>query len=148
MSGLIHAHSGLRWVVLILLLVALVNAFKGQKRREYVKKDKLINLFTMISLHTQLLIGLLLALIPNASGKVKYSGEWMKSELYRFFGMEHVLGMVIAIVIITIGRKKAESITAPEAKHAKILKWYLFGLLFILASIPWPFRAALGGHWF
>lgn len=145
MSGLIHAHSGLRWVVLILLLLAIINAAGGKNRGEYVKKDKLINLFTMISLHTQLLIGIVLMFV---SGKVNFASGWMKNEMFRFFGMEHILGMVIAIVIITIGRKKAESITAPNAKHAKIFTWYLLGLFFILASIPWPFRTALAGSWF
>lgn len=147
MNAIVHIHSGLRWIALILLVVAIINAIKSKNKGEYLKKDKLINLFAMISLHIQLLIGGILMFI---SYKVNYSNPngWMKSPVNRFYGMEHIAGMIIALVIITIGRKKAEKITAPIQKHSKIIKWYLIGLLIIIASIPWPFRAALGGKWF
>lgn len=142
---LAHAHSGLRWVVLILLLVAVTNALLGGKRGLYEKRDKMINLFAMIFLHVQLLIGLILYL---PSGKTNFSSGWMKVEMFRFYGMEHFLGMLIAIVLITLGRKKAEKAVTPEEKHKKIVVWYAIGLILILASIPWPFREALGGSWF
>ncbi|MBI1837815.1 MAG: cytochrome B [Flavobacteriia bacterium] len=145
MSGLIHIHSGLRWIALILLVIAIFNAVASKRKGEYLKKDKMINLFAMISLHTQLLIGIILMF---TSGKVSFASGWIKNPMSRFYGMEHIAGMLIALVIITIGRKKAEKITAPIQKHSKIVTWYLIGLLIILASIPWPFRSALGGQWF
>jgi hypothetical protein len=142
---LIHAHSGLRWVVLILLVVAITNALLGGKRGLYEKRDKMINLFAMIFLHVQLLIGLILYL---PSGKTNFSSGWMKIEMFRFYGMEHFLGMLIAIILVTIGRKKAEKAEIASDKHKKIVVWYAIGLVLILASIPWPFREALGGSWF
>jgi glycopeptide antibiotics resistance protein len=144
-NALSHMHSGLRWVVLFLLIFAIYNAITGKKRGTYEKKDKLINLFTMISLHTQLLIGLVLYFIP---GKVSFIEGWMKDPLRRFYGMEHILLMVIAIVIVTIGRKKAEKLEDISAKHKKITVMYTIALILILAAIPWPFRSALGGKWF
>lgn len=144
-NGLLHAHSGLRWVALLLLLVAIINALISKGKNSYEKKDKMINLFAMILLHTQLLIGLVLYFI---SGKVNFSKGWMKIDSFRFFGLEHFLLMVIGIVLITIGRKKAEAQTVPNAKHSKILVWYTLGLIIILAGIPWPFREALGGQWY
>ena len=111
----------------------------------YEKKDKMINLFAMISLHTQLLIGFILYF---KSGKVSFEPGWMKNAMTRFYGMEHVLMMVAAIVIITIGRKKAEKAEAPVTKHQYIAKWYLIGLIILLAGIPWPFRANLAAAWF
>jgi hypothetical protein len=122
MEILKHAHSGLRWVALGLLIFALFNALKGKKSGEYIKKDKMINLFTMISLHTQLLIGLILYF---SSDKVQFMKGWMKNPLLRFYGMEHFLMMIIALVIITIGRKKAEKIEDARSKHATIFNWYL-----------------------
>ena len=122
MEILKHAHSGLRWVALGLLIFALFNALKGKKSGEYIKKDKMINLFTMISLHTQLLIGLI---IYFSSDKVQFMKGWMKNPLLRFYGMEHFLMMIIALVIITIGRKKAEKIEDARSKHATIFNWYL-----------------------
>lgn len=144
-SGLLHTHSGLRWIALILLVVAIINAIASKSKGEYVKKDKMINLFAMISLHTQLLIGILLTFV---SGKVSFAEGWMKDGMRRFYGMEHWLMMVIAIVLVTIGRKKAEKALAPIVKHKKIIVWYTIALIIIIAAIPWPFRTALGGSWF
>ncbi len=144
MEILKHAHSGLRWVALGLLIFALFNALKGKKSGEYIKKDKMINLFTMISLHTQLLIGLILYF---SSDKVQFIKGWMKNPLLRFYGMEHFLMMIIALVIITIGRKKAEKIEDARSKHATIFNWYLIVLIIILVAIPWPFRN-IGGGWY
>lgn len=145
MNALAHAHSGLRWIALILIVYAIINAILSKNKGEYLKKDKMLNLFAMVSLHVQLLIGLVLYLI---SPKVDFSAGWMKIELFRFYGLEHILGMVIAVVIFTIGRKKAEKANAPSLQHSKIITWYTIGLIIIIASIPWPFREALGGTWF
>ncbi len=145
MDILIRSHSGLRWVVLILLVAAIGNALMKLKASEYSKKDRMLNLMAMVFLHVQLLLGLVLYF---TSGKVLFSEGWMKSPLFRFYGMEHILGMVIAIALITIGRKKAEKKEIPAQKHKTILGWYVVGLILILAFIPWPFREALMGKWF
>ena len=56
--------------------------------------------------------------------------------------------MVIAITLVTIGRKKAEKLDAPISKHKKIIPFFILALVLILAGIPWPFRTELGGQWF
>jgi uncharacterized membrane protein YozB (DUF420 family) len=144
-NGLLHAHSGLRWIALILILAAIFNALASKSKGRYEKKDKMLNLFAMITLHTQLLIGLGMYFM---SPKVQFSEGWMANGTLRFFGLEHFIGMLLAIVVITIGRKKAEKAIESADKHKKIVTWYLIGLLLIIAFIPWPFRTALGGAWF
>lgn len=140
---LVHSHSGLRWLVLGLLLYAIYNALSG--KNIYEKRDKMINLFAMISLHIQLLLGLILY---YTSGNVSFDSGWMKNAVTRFYGMEHLLGMLLAIIVVTIGRKMAEKQESPAQKNKKIAVWYTIGLVLILASIPWPFREALNGSWF
>ncbi len=142
-SILTHAHSGLRWVAIILLLLAIINAFTSKK---FEKKHKMINLFTMITLHTQLIIGLVQYFIT--SGKVKFFDGWMKEAAFRFYGMEHLIGMLIAIVLITVGYSKSKRGTTDSEKFKPIKLFYLIGFILIMASIPWPFRTALGGSWF
>lgn len=144
-TALSHMHSGLRWVVLILLVFAIFNAITRKKTGLYEKKDKLINLFTMISLHVQLLIGLVLYF---TSPKVQFTQGWMKDTFLRFYGMEHILMMIIAIILVTVGRKRAEKLDAPISKHKKIITTFTIVLILILAAIPWPFRAELAGKWF
>ncbi len=145
-NGLLHAHSGLRWVALILLVAAIINAAKSQSSGNYLKKDKMINLFAMVMLHVQLLIGLGLYFL---SPKVQFVEGWMKVSMYRFFGLEHILLMIVAIAVVTMGRSKAEKkLKGTRDKHRRILISYTIGLILILVSIPWPFREALGGSWF
>lgn len=142
-SILNHAHSGLRWVALVLLLLAIVNAFTA---KTFEKKHKMINLFALITIHTQLLTGLVQYFFT--SSKTNFSSGWMKVEIYRFYGMEHLVGMLIAIVLITIGYSKSKRASTDAEKFKKIKVFYLIGFILILASIPWPFRTALGGSWF
>ncbi len=144
MKGLIAAHSGMRWIVLILILAAIFNAIAAKKSGKYEKKDKMLNLFAMVFLHIQLLLGIVLYFI---SPYVSFAEGWMKNAITRFYGMEHVLLMLIAITLITIGRKKAEKASLAANKHAAIVKFYTIGLILILVAIPWPFRD-LGGSWF
>ncbi len=145
-NALLHAHSGLRWIALLLLIVAIANAAKSQASGQYLKKDKMINLFAMVILHIQLLIGLALYFVN--SPKVNFSAGWMKVEMYRFYGLEHLVGMLLAITVITLGRSKAEKkLKNTRDKHRRVMISYTIGLILILLSIPWPFRAALGGAW-
>ncbi len=142
MNILVSAHSGLRWIALVLLLLAIYNAFTA---KDYEKKHRLVNMFAMISLHTQLLIGLALYF---TSDKVQFIEGWMKSPLLRFYGMEHLAGMLIAIVLVTIGHSKSKKATESSDKFKAIKLWYVLALILILAFIPWPFRTVLGAGWF
>jgi len=144
MEILKYTHSGLRWVVLALLIGAIINAIAG-KSRTYEKKDKMLNLFAMVSLHIQLLLGLVLYF---TSPRVKFFDGWMKDASFRFYGMEHILMMVIAIALVTIGHSKAKKQSVPAKKFKTIALWYTIALIIIIAAIPWPFREALGGKWF
>ena len=142
---LAHTHSGLRWIALILLVYAVINALSRKGSGEFYKKDKMVNLFAMVTLHVQLVLGLILYF---TSGKVNFGQGWMKEDLFRFYGMEHFAGMLAAIVLVTIGYSKAKRSEAAIQKHKYTLTFYALGLILILAFIPWPFRTALGGNWF
>ena len=142
MQALISAHSGLRWIALLLLLLAIFNAFTA---KDYEKKHRLVNLFTMITFHTQLLLGLALYF---SSDKVKFVEGWMKIAQYRFYGMEHLAGMLLAIIAINIGHSKSKKGTDAAAKFKAIKVWYVLALILVLAFIPWPFRTELGAGWF
>lgn len=146
-NALLHAHSGLRYVALILLLAAIINAARKMESGTYIKKDKMLNLFAMVFLHIQLLIGLGLFFI-NSRSRVVYADGWISEPINRFFGLEHILGMLLAIALVTMGRRKAEKLKNTRDKHRRILFSYLIALILILLSIPWPFREALKGQWF
>lgn len=145
MEILRHAHSGLRWLVLISLIIAIVNAVgKTSGQVAFTDKDKKINLFALIFTHIQLLIGLVLYFI---SPKVIFSSEAMKSDVLRFFLVEHSLLMVIAVILITIGYSRSKKALDAGKKFKSVLIFYLLGLILMLIGIPWPFMD-YGTSWF
>lgn len=141
---MVHAHSGLRWVVIILLLLAIVKAFAGRSKSEYKEGDRKVFLFAMISFHLQFVIGLVLYFQSN---KFAFDGELMKNAVSRFYGVEHLVGMLIAFVLITMGYSKSKKLIEAGRKYKTVLIYYSLAFIVVLLSIPWPFRA-LGGHWF
>ncbi|MCH2021730.1 MAG: cytochrome B [Saprospiraceae bacterium] len=146
LNGIKHAHSGLRWVVLALLLFAIFNAFNGwRQKKSYTSKDKKIHLFTMIFVHIQVLIGLL-SYYLNWGAKVNFKSG-MGDPLMRFFTVEHLTIMLLALVVITFGFSRSKKIIETPRRFRFIFITYLVGLALILAGIPWPFRE-LGAGWF
>jgi len=142
-NGLVHAHSGLRYVVLFLLIITIVKSYRGwMAGADYTKGDAKLGLFSMIFLHVQLLLGFALY---GMSGRVQFSG--MGETVYRFFTAEHPLMMLIAIAVVTIGRAKSKKLEEGPDKHKKIFVFYLIGLVIIFIAIPWPFMKDFG-TWF
>ncbi|GAA4406201.1 cytochrome B [Nibrella viscosa] len=140
---LVHAHSGLRWLLLILLLAAIAVAFsKWRSRDEYAASDNKLYVFAMVLTHIQLLIGLILYFL---SPKVDFG--MMSEKIYRFYTAEHTVGMLIAIALITVGRVRSRKAANAVDKHRHVFVFYGLGLLVILLSIPWPFRIP-GAGWF
>jgi hypothetical protein len=139
-----RAHSGLRWVVLLLLLAAIVWAFQAWKGgRSGASK---LPLYALISVHVQLLLGLVLYFLP--SPYVRFEAGIMKDSLLRFYTVEHISMMLIAIILITAGYSRAKKAVSSAAKGKTTFIFYLIGLALILASIPWPFRSGLNGSWY
>lgn len=146
-SGLLHAHSGLRWILLILIIVSIFNAFKKWKGNEFFSSlDNKLSLLTMILSHIQLILGFGLYFM---SGKVKLNGFSMANTSDRFFTVEHIFGMIVAIILITLGRIQSKKMTTDTLKHKKIFIMFLIALIIIFVTIPWPFREVLGvPSWF
>ncbi len=145
LKGLVHAHSGLRWVVLGLLLWAIVGAFSGwRNNKNYTAGDRKVHLFAMISVHVQILLGFVLYFL-QWGGKVNFSN--LADAMTRFFTVEHIFIMLIAAIVITVGFSRGKRLTDTSARFKFIFYTYLVGLILILAGIPWPFRE-LGAGWF
>ncbi|MCB9299329.1 MAG: cytochrome B [Lewinellaceae bacterium] len=141
-EGLKHAHSGLRWVVLILLILAITGAYRSWKGGAAGSK---MPLYAMISVHVQLLLGLGLYFI---SPYVKFTEGFMKDPVLRFYSVEHLSLMLLAILTITIGYSRAKRKPTDAARGRTTFMYYAIALVLILLAIPWPFRQGLGAGWF
>lgn len=139
-TGFLHAHSGLRWLVLILIVVSIALAFAGWiKKREWTKTDQTSSLFLMIFMDIQFLVGIVLYLFLSPMTKAAFNdfGAAMGNSALRFYAVEHILMMVIALVLVHIGRAKTKKDIAPWKKHRAAAIFYTISLLVILAAIPW-----------
>lgn len=128
-----YFHSDFRYLVIILVLLAIVRAFMGwQGKRPYSEGNRKLNLFAMISVHTQFLLGIILFFI---SPMVQFSKETMKNPITRYWTVEHWFMMIIAIALITIGHSKSKKAALPQAKHKAIAIFYLIGIVIISVGI-------------
>jgi hypothetical protein len=129
-NGMLHAHSGLRWLVLIFLVLAIIKSFAGWfGKKDFNKSDNLIALLLLSFTHTQMIVGVILYFISN---KVVAIGDAMKDGVLRFWAMEHGVTMLIAIALITIGRVKSKKAETSELKFKKGAIFYTIAFVLIL----------------
>lgn len=149
MQTVLILHNLLRWAVLILGVWTLVNALTGYfGKRIYSANDNRSNLFFMISCDVQLLIGLALYINNGWFDRLKDMGNNMKDPYLRFFTMEHLTLMLVAWVLVHIGRATVKKAGTDAAKHKKMLIFFGLAIVLIIAAIPWPFRQAIGRPYF
>jgi hypothetical protein len=128
-----HLHSGFRYIILVLFIYTILQAFIGWLAgRPYTNRNRISNLVAMISAHTQLLIGIVLYFL---SPLVQFNADTMKNPTTRYFTVEHWVMMLIALVLITIGHSKSKKLVLPEAKHKIIALFYTLALLIIVGTL-------------
>jgi hypothetical protein len=145
-SPLLFLHSWLRWIVLLTGVYAAARAFSGAgANRPWTPADARPGLFFIISLDLQLLIGLSLYLVfsPTVQAAFGNIGAAMKDSAYRFFVVEHAVGMIVAIAVAHIGRARSKR-GADAARFRAAGLFYAVALVIILLAIPWPFMGAAG----
>jgi len=149
--GLLHFHSLLRWVLLLLLIATVFKALTGRSGgRKFTSGDARLSLFTMISAHLQLVFGVFLYMVsPVVQSAIGDMGMAMKDPIARFWAVEHITVMIAAIGLLTIGHIKAKKAAEDASKFKAQAVYFTAGLLLILVSIPWPFREVGAGRgWF
>jgi dipeptide/tripeptide permease len=137
-------------LVIGFVLAAIFRAFTNMSSGKFTPLDDKLSLFSLIFSHIQLLLGFGLYFIsPFVKAAMEAGmGEAMKSTVMRFWLVEHLIGMLIGITLITVGRISAKKATEDSAKFKKIAIFFTIGIIVILASIPWPFRAEIARGWF
>ncbi|RYZ39328.1 MAG: hypothetical protein EOP49_30315, partial [Sphingobacteriales bacterium] len=122
-------------------LTAVLRAWKGYRQRSvFSKTDNSVRHWTATIAHVQLMIGILLySQSPIISYFWKNTREAIHFADSRFFAIIHMLAMLIAIVIVTIGSAVAKRKTADHEKFRTLLIWFGLALLIIFMAIPWPF---------
>ncbi len=151
-NAVLHVHSAGRWIVLLLLLFAIFNSLIAGNR-PFIKSDNRLGLLLTIFADLMLVVGIYLYVVgPRGYKMFSIPGGMsavMKDATSRFYAVEHMAGMLIAIILIHIGKAQARRPIGDKAKHRRTMIFYFLALLIILVSIPWPFRAiGTGKGWY
>ena len=134
-------HSIMRWLVLASLLYAIYRAYKGYTlKSQFSKTDNSIRHWTATIAHIQLVIGITLY---TQSPIIKYFWHNFNEVIHHldtaFFGLLHIILMLIAIILITIGSALSKRKISDKEKFKTMLVWFSVSLLIIFIAIPWPF---------
>jgi hypothetical protein len=142
---LVFFHSLLRYAVVITVAYAGITHLIGLLRGSPILNgERTMAIVAMVSCHIQLVIGLALYLM----------GSWYSADtsdkMGRFMKFEHLGTMLIAIVLVTLGRSLSKRALRERIKQRHVAVFYLIALLLMLWAIPWPFTEigqALDTRW-
>ena len=133
-------HIVLFVLVFILGINVIARALRGRSNNAlFTDADRKAGLFFMISLHTQLLIGLALYFFLSPITQLAFAdfGAAMKDSGTRLIAVEHISVNIIAVVLATVNNAKNKKAIADAAKHKNALIFTIAALVLILSRIPW-----------
>jgi hypothetical protein len=143
-------HSLLRWAVVgfgvLILIQGLVGMMAGGQLGTMGKR---VGLAFMISFDLQVLVGILLHLFlsPTTKQGMKDMGAAMKDPTTRYWVVEHGLAMIVALVIVHLGRVLARSAKSERSAHFRRLITTAIALGLIFIRVPWPFSSGVQRPW-
>ncbi len=134
-------HSIMRWLVLASIVYAIYRAYRGySSNAQFSKTDNAVRHWTATIAHIQLLIGIILY---TQSPIIKYFWQNFNEAIQNldlvFFGLLHLILMLAAIILITIGSALSKRKTTDKEKFKTMLVWFSVSLIIIFIAIPWPF---------
>jgi hypothetical protein len=125
MGALVGLHSLWRWVVLIVVTIALVRGLIGWLRGgDWTSSDRTLALLATTTIDIQVVLGLLVYGIRQ---------HWQSGP---FLAYVHPAVMIIALVVVHIFSARAKRATTPIAKHRTLAIGLLVTIFLITAAIP------------
>jgi len=137
-------HSLLRWLVLAAGLWAVARALLGLVGgKPWMGADDKAGRFFTISIDVQLLVGLLLYGLLSPITRTAFAdlGAAMRNGELRYWAVEHIAMMLVAIGLVHVGRSRSRKGATPKGRHRSAFIFYALALAALLAAIPWPFSS-------
>ncbi len=130
---LLHLHSGLRWLILVAVIIAVLKSLVGLfGGGEYKKFDKIVAVSFVGMMHLQLVIGLVLYFFYSPF--VTYN---MTDQNSRFWSVEHIALMLFAVAAAQIGRSISKKTQDAQVKFRFQSIFFGISLILMLLGIPW-----------
>lgn len=137
---LLAFHSWARWAVLIAAIAVLIrSAIQLARGGAWTDADRKLGLVNMILFDLQLLagLGLYFGLSPVVAAARNTPG-WMKNPELRFWMVEHISMMLLAIIAVHVGKVIAKRAATDRKRYAATLVSIVLAFLLVGAAIPWP----------
>lgn len=139
-SIVLTLHSLIRWLVLLAGLLAAARAIFGWlSNADWISFDNRLGLAFTIGLDVQTLFGLLLYLFLSPITKQAFAdfGAAMGDASLRFFALEHIFYMIIALALAHVGRSLSKGAADVRRKHRSAAILFTLSMALILIAIPW-----------
>ncbi len=132
---LLLIHSILRYGLLLFVVLAILFSLYGLITRTPVLiGHRQVTVWAVLLAHIQLILGVILYIIRG----------WYKvavdSRIDRYWKMEHIGTMIVAIILITLGRVLSKKAKDDRKKQLYVAIFFIIALLLMLMMMPWPDR--------
>ncbi len=137
---ILAVHNIVRWIVLILGLLAAGRAIMGWfVKRAWTETDRKTGSFFGMAIDIQFLLGLLLYFFfsPITTAALRNFGAAMSNPAARFFALVHVLYMVVAIILVHMGSAMARRAASDQIKIRTAAIFFSLSVVAILLGMPW-----------
>ena len=142
-------HSLVRWVVVIAGIAAVIMAYAGWfGNRRWTSSTVRLNMLFTTFLDLNVLLGIFLYIIlsPITRGAFQNMGDAMRDSNVRFFTVEHLLIMLVAVVVAHIGSSRAKKAADDKGKFKQAAIFFTIAMILIFVGIPWPFLSTGAGR--
>jgi hypothetical protein len=138
-TAVLVLHSWIRWGALAAGIGATIFAIRGSGPSGNNKLERWGMAFVS-ALDLQLLLGLLLYLVisPNMATIRANFGASMKDPVARFWAVEHITSMFVAVVLAHVGRVLGRKAATPDSRRMKLFICFGIATALMLLAVPWP----------
>jgi hypothetical protein len=138
-TTILALHSWIRWIALIAGVGATIMTMRNSAGVGTSRLDRW-GFILVTALDVQLLLGLLLYLVvsPNMVEIRANFGAAMKDPVARFWAVEHITSMLVAVILVHVGRVLGRKATSPDSKRMKLFVCFGIATVLMILSIPWP----------
>ncbi|MFM7154519.1 MAG: hypothetical protein ACKOZV_10390, partial [Bacteroidota bacterium] len=129
-------HSYNRYLILAALVYVLYRSWTGWKgNRAFEKGDNTASVALLGLAHLQLVLGLVQYFGFSAYVNFSDMAATMKNPITRYFSVEHITIMILAIAAVQVGRTLSKKAADDTEKHKKLAIWTTIAAVLVVVGL-------------